>query len=879
MTKEKISGSYICIDKYKDLNTILTGSLYIETYNVDKLKEVLDSEIKELYEEKGAYVGTVEEFFDYYETIKDEIAKLIPELSHQYLFNQAIEQTEENIIVIEDLTYKNIKELKSTLTSCAENLNNCITEKRSLADTIEELTVVVAEKEEEITCLNTDIETHLQTIDDRDNTILELDETIINRDDIITERNEQLTNMSIDVANLNDTIDDKNEVIQNKLIRIGELNDVIEIREDTINSQSNVIGMLYQDISNRDDTIDLHLNTIDERDETIILHLDTITEKDNIIYDKDNIINNQIIVIGNLEGTIIERNETITLHLDTIKDRDNTIDDKIIVIGNLEDTILEKNETIISHSNTITERDNTIDDQIVIIGSLEDTILEKNETIVSHLYTIAELEDIIIERDETIALHLDTIEDRDNIINNQIIVIGNLEGVINEKTKDIVDLTEELNTKQLELDGKLLLIQELHEIIDGYTAEVSQLNNKVEQLEAQIISLGEELSYYEISAPTNLIPEYGAEFAGTTTFMPLNWDAVEHADRYEVQWRDQIFAGEWFHQTTQIEEPPFTVINNLLSDTIYQWRVRGISSDFNVTGSWSGANRFIILPADVCGMSVGGILHSNLTINKFNGITKHGAIWYNNSDMDTQLTFVPSNENPINFYPRGGTVANMDQLDAGDYYLIFIKDHKLREYTNWDEYSNNHIDYCSDVVIGKCENNKWYYHPANEAEPWKLLPKVIYYQEEWFSNSGPGYPIIPQRTNYNGGIKFDVDYNGSESIQVLLKIRGYDFEGHIHVGINGTDKGSMSGPDRTWKWYEFNITINPGSNQLSFWSISGDAGKIKSIGVYSIDEGVISENDKIIAKLTRISNDPGWTTINPYSIIENTPYDGETEST
>ena len=91
----------------------------------------------------------------------------------------------------------------------------------------------------------------------------------------------------------------------------------------------------------------------------------------------------------------------------------------------------------------------------------------------------------------------------------------------------------------------------------------------------------------------------------------------------------------------------------------------------------------------------------------------------------------------------------------------------------------------------------------------------------------------PTTTNYAGGDKYT--FTSTESGKCLIKVLAYDAESGARVGLNGTQLGTMSGPDNTAQMYSFTATnLVAGLNEISIWSSNGDGGAAKEIHVFHI---------------------------------------------
>ncbi|MBC8389707.1 MAG: hypothetical protein ISS28_05130 [Candidatus Cloacimonetes bacterium] len=53
--------------------SITTGSIKNYQYNSSRLEEVLDSNLSELYFPKGSFIQTIDDFFAFYDNIKEDI--------------------------------------------------------------------------------------------------------------------------------------------------------------------------------------------------------------------------------------------------------------------------------------------------------------------------------------------------------------------------------------------------------------------------------------------------------------------------------------------------------------------------------------------------------------------------------------------------------------------------------------------------------------------------------------------------------------------------------------------------------------------------------------------------------------------------------------
>ena len=97
--------------------SITTGSIKNYQYNSSRLEEVLDSNLSELYFPKGSFIQTIDDFFAFYDNIKEDIDWDNNTLSHQYLVDQAIDLTYGEVIIYteNDHLYKwnQIKEIVS----------------------------------------------------------------------------------------------------------------------------------------------------------------------------------------------------------------------------------------------------------------------------------------------------------------------------------------------------------------------------------------------------------------------------------------------------------------------------------------------------------------------------------------------------------------------------------------------------------------------------------------------------------------------------------------------------------------------------------------------------------------------------------------------
>ena len=95
--------------------------------------------------------------------------------------------------------------------------------------------------------------------------------------------------------------------------------------------------------------------------------------------------------------------------------------------------------------------------------------------------------------------------------------------------------------------------------------------------------------------------------------------------------------------------------------------------------------------------------------------------------------------------------------------------------------------------------------------------------ENWFQTG----------TNYAGGDK--LTFTSAISGKCLIKVKAYDAEGDIHVGLNSVDLGTMSGPDEVTQFYAFTATnLIAGANEISIWSSSIDAGAFYEVHVFSL---------------------------------------------
>lgn len=70
--------------------------------------------------------------------------------------------------------------------------------------------------------------------------------------------------------------------------------------------------------------------------------------------------------------------------------------------------------------------------------------------------------------------------------------------------------------------------------------------------------------------------------------------------------------------------------------------------------------------------------------------------------------------------------------------------------------------------------------------------------------------------------------------EAVLAVKGYDFEGFVHVALNGLDLGTMSGNSLETKWYEFDVTLLTGTNSLKIWSTTGDGGQLRGAEAYRL---------------------------------------------
>jgi hypothetical protein len=75
----------------------ITSSIKEIKINID---ENIDKEINELVDEQASYIiNDIEDFFSYYESIKNDISRYSDQNSLQYLYNSAIELTDGNLII------------------------------------------------------------------------------------------------------------------------------------------------------------------------------------------------------------------------------------------------------------------------------------------------------------------------------------------------------------------------------------------------------------------------------------------------------------------------------------------------------------------------------------------------------------------------------------------------------------------------------------------------------------------------------------------------------------------------------------------------------------------------------------------------------------
>ena len=91
----------------------------------------------------------------------------------------------------------------------------------------------------------------------------------------------------------------------------------------------------------------------------------------------------------------------------------------------------------------------------------------------------------------------------------------------------------------------------------------------------------------------------------------------------------------------------------------------------------------------------------------------------------------------------------------------------------------------------------------------------------------------PTNTDYAGGDKYT--FTSTESGKCLIKVLAFDAESGAIVGLNGTQLGTMLGPNNATQMYSFTATnLIAGSNEISIWSSNGDGGAIKEIHVFHI---------------------------------------------
>jgi hypothetical protein len=97
-------------------------------------------------------------------------------------------------------------------------------------------------------------------------------------------------------------------------------------------------------------------------------------------------------------------------------------------------------------------------------------------------------------------------------------------------------------------------------------------------------------------------------------------------------------------------------------------------------------------------------------------------------------------------------------------------------------------------------------------------------------------PIPTNVTDINGATE-DFVFSSAVSGDVVIKVTGTDFEGACHTGFNGVDLGTMTGADNATVTYTFaSSSLIVGTNTVSIWSTTGDAGPILTVEVQKVAE-------------------------------------------
>lgn len=94
----------------------------------------------------------------------------------------------------------------------------------------------------------------------------------------------------------------------------------------------------------------------------------------------------------------------------------------------------------------------------------------------------------------------------------------------------------------------------------------------------------------------------------------------------------------------------------------------------------------------------------------------------------------------------------------------------------------------------------------------------------------------------------------------FIRINATDAEGGVRVGLNGTELGTMTGADNAVQWYEFSASnLVTGTNTISIWAASGDAGNINNIQVAFVGgQGITGAyTDFLFTRKTTTPADPG----------------------
>lgn len=281
------------------------------------------------------------------------------------------------------------------------------------------------------------------------------------------------------------------KLIQMKDEQISALNKAIE----DLKRQNELI------IEEKDTIITLKNNTLKEIEKYNFKLQDIIIENYVSIAQKDELINQQEILVFEKENELRLKSEQIAEKQLEIIEIQKKIDELRASIEEKERIINEQQnlndyqQEIISNQQLIlSEKDNLITELNNNINLINSTIWEKdqliekiNNDLQNNSYYIQNLEDKLKEKDESI-LNLEfTISEKDNIINQKDIDIQIRDTIINQKSADIEKYNQLLDEKEQLILEKESLLEQREKMIDYQRQVLDEKNIELHEKEIQLV--------------------------------------------------------------------------------------------------------------------------------------------------------------------------------------------------------------------------------------------------------------------------------------------------------------------------------------------------------------------------------------------------------